>query len=202
MLVQVVSGNRPMNAPLLLACEDSVSDANLTSNGHLTETLSLENPIATSHSSFHCRSNRLEPVRQAKQSSKINQKSRFRRKMIREVAPVYWRRLIEVGVPIDSARIIAWAIARYDAATKLPEPAEKALIRRYCRYICRADLWSAGLLLEPSWLEDNWREMQWLRVRSQLFDLFQSPTTAIVTPINTTTAPINTSELGASSNTM
>lgn len=191
-----------MNAPLLLAREEFVSEVSLTSNQHLVETLSLENPTATSHLPAHHNCNRLPSVNQAKQPIAVNKKLKFRRKMIREVAPVYWRRLIEVGVPIDIARVIAWAIARYDAATKLPEPAEKALISRYCRYICRADLWSAGLLLEPSCLESNWKETQRLRVRSQLFDLFQSPTTAIVTPINTTSAPVNTSELGISSNTM
>lgn len=66
---------------------------------------------------------------------------------VREVTPVYWRQLIEVGVPIDVAQIIAWAIARYDIGRRLPEPQQLALIQHYCRYLCRANLWRSRLLL-------------------------------------------------------
>ncbi|MBW4652091.1 MAG: hypothetical protein KME20_03400 [Kaiparowitsia implicata GSE-PSE-MK54-09C] len=69
------------------------------------------------------------------------------RKPTREVTPTYWRQLIEVGVPIDAANLIAWAIARYDAARRLPNPQQKSLIAHYCPLICRAGLWRSQLLL-------------------------------------------------------
>jgi hypothetical protein len=72
--------------------------------------------------------------------------SKPRKKSIREITPIYWRRLIEVGVPINAAQAIAWTIAKYDAG-KLPEANEQALLRQYCRFICRAELWRANLLL-------------------------------------------------------
>ncbi|NJN86667.1 MAG: hypothetical protein HC881_10570 [Leptolyngbyaceae cyanobacterium SL_7_1] len=68
------------------------------------------------------------------------------RKTVREVTPVYWRKLIEVGVPIDAARIIAWAIARYDLGKRLPTAYQQGLIQRYCRFVCRAELWRVNLL--------------------------------------------------------
>lgn len=66
----------------------------------------------------------------------------------REITPTYWRRLIEAGVPIDAANAIAWAIARYDAAKRIPSAQQKALLCRYCPLICRAGLWRSHLLLE------------------------------------------------------
>ena len=69
-------------------------------------------------------------------------------KMTREIVPIYWRRLIEVGIPIDAAQMIAWAIARYDKAKKLPPHQQQRLIRQYCHFICRAELWRSGLLLD------------------------------------------------------
>jgi hypothetical protein len=68
------------------------------------------------------------------------------RKTVREVTPVYWRKLIEVGVPIDAARVIAWAIARYDLGKRLPTTYQRGLIQRYCRFVCRAELWRINLL--------------------------------------------------------
>ncbi|MBD2463858.1 hypothetical protein H6G89_22920 [Oscillatoria sp. FACHB-1407] len=66
---------------------------------------------------------------------------------IREIVPIYWRRLIEVGVPIDVAHILAFAIARYDIAKRLPDAAQRVLISQYSRFLCRAELWRAKLLL-------------------------------------------------------
>jgi hypothetical protein len=74
---------------------------------------------------------------------------RVRRIAIREIVPIYWRRLIEVGVPINAAKVIAWAIARYDVVHKVPEPGQQVLISQYCRFICRAQLWRSDLLLAP-----------------------------------------------------
>lgn len=70
------------------------------------------------------------------------------RKPLREIAPTYWRQLIEAGVPIDAANAIAWAIARYDAARRIPNHQQKQLLQYYCPLICRAGLWRSHLLLE------------------------------------------------------
>lgn len=74
---------------------------------------------------------------------------RSRRIAIREIVPIYWRKLIEVGVPINVAKSIAWAIVRYDVVHKVPTPMQQALISQYCRFICRAQLWRSDLLLAP-----------------------------------------------------
>jgi hypothetical protein len=74
-------------------------------------------------------------------------KPKTNRPPIREIAPIYWRKLIEVGVPIDVAHILAFAIARYDIAKRFPDKAQRLLIEEYSRFICRAELWRAKLLL-------------------------------------------------------
>ena len=79
----------------------------------------------------------------------VNTPTKSKRKSIREVVPIYWRRLIEVGIPINAAKTIAWAIARYDAAHKIPSHTQQLLISRYCPFICRARLWRQDLLLLP-----------------------------------------------------
>jgi hypothetical protein len=70
------------------------------------------------------------------------------RKSVREVTPIYWRTLIEVGVPIEAARLIAWAIARHDLGRREPDSMQKRLISQYSRFICRAGLWRSNLLAE------------------------------------------------------
>lgn len=65
---------------------------------------------------------------------------------VRETVPIYWRRLIEVGVPIDDAKEIAWAIVRYDAAKVSPSATQQQLLRCHSRFICRARLWRSELL--------------------------------------------------------
>jgi hypothetical protein len=77
---------------------------------------------------------------------------RRRRRSVREITPVYWRRLIETGMPLQTANVVAWAIARYDVGRKLPEPMECKLIKRYSRFICRAGLWRSQLLLQSKTL--------------------------------------------------
>ncbi|MGG6292894.1 hypothetical protein ACQ4M4_00605 [Leptolyngbya sp. AN02str] len=74
--------------------------------------------------------------------------TKLRHKSTREVTPTYWRQLIEAGIPIDAANAIAWAIARYDAARRIPNAYQKALINRYCPLVCRAGLWRSQLLLD------------------------------------------------------
>lgn len=65
---------------------------------------------------------------------------------IREVTPTYWRKLIEAGIPIDAANIIAWAIARYDTTKRLPQEDQRQLINQYCPSVRRAGLWRSQLL--------------------------------------------------------
>lgn len=68
----------------------------------------------------------------------------------RELLPVYWRRLIEVGMPIDIARRVAEAVAWLDAAQRPLTPQQKMLIGQYCVMVCRAELWRAGMLLNTT----------------------------------------------------
>ncbi|TVQ19753.1 MAG: hypothetical protein EA367_10540 [Leptolyngbya sp. DLM2.Bin15] len=61
--------------------------------------------------------------------------------------PVYWRRLIEVGVPLQNAKDIAEIIAAYDVLRQAPLPSQISLLKQHCRYICRAELWRPKLLI-------------------------------------------------------
>lgn len=70
----------------------------------------------------------------------------WHRSQMRKMLPVYWRRLVEVGVPTHIADVIAKAIAQYDASRKRPNAVQQHLIREYCRFICRAELWRSQLL--------------------------------------------------------
>ncbi len=78
-----------------------------------------------------------------KQIKRMKQRNR-----IRKMRPVYWRRLVEVGVPIHIADVIADAIAQYDARRRYPTRVQQSLIKEYCRFICRAELWRSQLLLK------------------------------------------------------
>ncbi|MBD2092205.1 hypothetical protein H6F67_20350 [Microcoleus sp. FACHB-1515] len=75
----------------------------------------------------------------------VTQKQRTQRSA-RQKMPVYWRQLIEVGVPIDTAKLLAWAIVRYEVAKIIPTPQQQQLLRHYSRFICRAGLWRSNLL--------------------------------------------------------
>ncbi|NET10276.1 MAG: hypothetical protein F6K16_37370 [Symploca sp. SIO2B6] len=70
----------------------------------------------------------------------------WKRNRVRKTLPVYWRRLVEVGVPVQAADILAKAIAQYDAVRQVPNTKEQQLIHEYCRFICRAELWRSQLL--------------------------------------------------------
>lgn len=65
----------------------------------------------------------------------------------RDLLPLYWQQLVEQGVPLKAARIIAEAIANYDSTSRPPTPLQQQLIRHYCRFVCRAQLWRSRLLL-------------------------------------------------------
>lgn len=69
------------------------------------------------------------------------------RRRVRRTLPIYWRKLVEVGVPVDVANVIAKAIAQYDAVRQMPTSEQQHLINSYCRFICRADLWRSQLLI-------------------------------------------------------
>jgi hypothetical protein len=67
--------------------------------------------------------------------------------LARKLAVIYWKRLIQFGIPMDDAVHIAIAIARYDVASKRPRSRQRVLIDRYCPLVCRAELWRPGLLI-------------------------------------------------------
>lgn len=60
---------------------------------------------------------------------------------------LYWRQLIQVGIPAEDARAIAEAIAGYDAQQAIPNRYQKQLIGHYCTLVARARLWRLDLLL-------------------------------------------------------
>ena len=65
----------------------------------------------------------------------------------RQLAKVYWQRLVKAGISVDEAMEIAIAIARFDVVNKRPNTKYRNLIGRHCPAICRAELWRPGLLL-------------------------------------------------------
>ena len=70
--------------------------------------------------------------------------------VIKKVMFLYWRRLLRSGAPLDDARRIARAIAKYDTAKILPTAQQQQLIVHYCPFVCRSGLWRAELLLNAS----------------------------------------------------
>jgi hypothetical protein len=67
-------------------------------------------------------------------------------------AVLFWRCLMQQGVPYHDARHIAIAIAKYDVNHKYPNPRQKALIMQYSALVCRAKLWRSRLLIDASTL--------------------------------------------------
>lgn len=81
------------------------------------------------------------------QPSRQEIKQMLLRRRVRQTRPVYWRKLVEAGVPIHAADVIAKAIAQYDAVRQAPSSDQQTLINEYCRFICRANLWRSQLLV-------------------------------------------------------
>lgn len=67
---------------------------------------------------------------------------------VQALIPTYWRKLIELGVPINDAKLIAEAIAEYDVLNKYPDATQRTLMRQYCRFLCRAELWRSQLFID------------------------------------------------------
>lgn len=88
-----------------------------------------------------------DPLRVTERHSRQEIKQMLLRRRVRQTQPVYWRKLVEVGVPLHAADIISKAIAQYDAVRQVPSSQQKHLINEYCRFICRADLWRSQLLM-------------------------------------------------------
>lgn len=65
---------------------------------------------------------------------------------IKRVGSNYLQQLINIGIPSESARMIAVAIAKYDVAQCHPEGTQRQLISHYSALVCRANLWRPGLL--------------------------------------------------------
>ncbi|MEM9214669.1 MAG: hypothetical protein AAGD25_10015 [Cyanobacteria bacterium P01_F01_bin.150] len=89
---------------------------------------------------------RISTIARIEGRSRQEIKQMLLRRRVRRTRPVYWRQLVEVGVPIDVADVIAKAIAQYDAVRQTPNSYQQHLISEYCRYICRANLWRSQLL--------------------------------------------------------
>jgi hypothetical protein len=60
---------------------------------------------------------------------------------------IYWRKLIQVGIPSAEAKQIADAIANYDTQRQIPTYQQKQLIGHYCTSIAQARLWRLELLM-------------------------------------------------------
>ena len=69
------------------------------------------------------------------------------RREIKQMGATYWQQLMRIGIPKQEARSIAVAIAKYDVTQSQPQGAQKQLICHYSAFVCRANLWRAGLLL-------------------------------------------------------
>ena len=74
---------------------------------------------------------------------------------LKRLRNIYWRKLVDAGMPDRAAKSIAGAIARYDLAHTIPSPRHQQLISRYCTAIVRAKLWRLDLLIgNPPALHD------------------------------------------------
>lgn len=83
--------------------------------------------------------------------TEVNQASRNQlNAYVKKIGVCYWQKLIQIGVPRREARNIAAAIAKYDAANRIPNPEQKQLIAKYSPLICRAHLWRTDMLLLAS----------------------------------------------------
>ena len=69
---------------------------------------------------------------------------------VRTKGILYLYKLVNEGIPFQDARVIAAAIAKYDAANRLPKPHQRELIMQYSPLICRAHLWRSELLLKET----------------------------------------------------
>lgn len=65
---------------------------------------------------------------------------------VKQIGVVYWYKLMQLGVPQDTARKIAAAIAKFDAVQRPPSPEQQALISEFSVAVCRAQLWRRQLL--------------------------------------------------------
>ncbi len=66
---------------------------------------------------------------------------------IKQVGSSYLQQLLHMGIPMEAARTIAVAIAKYDVAQCRPQDTQRQLISHYSAFVCRANLWRPGLLL-------------------------------------------------------
>lgn len=85
---------------------------------------------------------RYRVLKQSKQATRLAK--------VQALIPAYWRKLIELGVPIDDAKPMAEAIAEYDVLGKIPDEFQQNLMRQYCRFLCRAELWRSQLFISTS----------------------------------------------------
>ena len=84
---------------------------------------------------------------QSASPDEINASKKHLNSQVKKIGILYWQKLMRTGVPRSEARIIAAAIAKYDAANRLPNAEQKQLISKYSPLICRAHLWRTEMLL-------------------------------------------------------
>lgn len=65
---------------------------------------------------------------------------------IKQMGSGYLQQLLTIGIPLEAARSIAVAIAKYDVAQCRPHDLQRQLICHYSAFVCRANLWRPGLL--------------------------------------------------------
>jgi hypothetical protein len=66
---------------------------------------------------------------------------------ILQLRNIYWRKLLQVGIPSSEAKLIAEAIANFDTRQQIPTGQQKQLIGHYCTFIAQARLWRLELLI-------------------------------------------------------
>ncbi|MEO1591298.1 MAG: hypothetical protein AAFU71_08405 [Cyanobacteria bacterium J06632_22] len=67
-----------------------------------------------------------------------------------QLRDIYWRKLVEAGIPTHEAKQIANAIALYDLHQTPPTDDQKLLMGTYCVAMSEANLWRLELMLRRS----------------------------------------------------
>lgn len=147
-------GVTPQISPLSPLCLTGITDAphkyhgdllrRITEfSGHISDTKTMDLGVIVMSA------NTVQEKRSAVSGHPSRQdiKQMLLRRRVRQTRPVYWRKLVEAGVPIHAADAIAKAIAQYDAVRQAPSSDQQTLINEYCRFICRANLWRSQLLV-------------------------------------------------------
>ncbi|MEO1399797.1 MAG: hypothetical protein AAFV72_00925 [Cyanobacteria bacterium J06635_1] len=66
---------------------------------------------------------------------------------VNQLRNIYWRKLMNAGIPSGAAKVIAGAISSHDLDRLAPSKQQQQLISYYCPAIAQANLWRLELLL-------------------------------------------------------